>query len=65
MKSGCIHVTVRENRCYCMLYQHKVTPSSGLMSKRCEGTKAEKEKCPEWGETLAAEEYYKKKLKSD
>jgi len=34
-------------------------------SFRCSGSVKEKEKCPEWGTTFAADEYYKKKLKSD
>jgi len=39
-----------------MLYQDKVTPQSGIMSKRCDGTAAEKRKCPEWGLIVLAEE---------
>lgn len=62
MKGGCIHTTIRENKFFCMLYQDKVTPQSGRMSKRCEGTAAEKRKCPEWGLIELAEEKERKIL---
>lgn len=62
MIDGCIHTTTCDGQYYCKLYQDKVTPSRGIMSKRCRGTAAEKQECPEWGPTVAAESYYLKKL---
>lgn len=60
MKNGCIHTTVRENISYCRLYQDKVTPGRGIMSKRCDGSAAEKKICPEWGLVVLAEEQQRK-----
>jgi len=60
MKDGCIHNTIRENVSYCRLYQDKVTPQRCIMSKRCDGTTAEKRKCPEWGLIELAEEKERK-----
>jgi hypothetical protein len=39
------------------------TTQDGNYWIRCTGSLAEKKKCPEWGSTIAAEEYYKNKLK--
>jgi hypothetical protein len=60
MKEGCIHTMIRENRSYCKLYQDKITPNCGIMTKRCDGSKVEKMKCPEWGLVIVYDEYMKK-----
>jgi hypothetical protein len=63
MKDGCVfsinnHCRIK-GRCGCP------DDMSAFYNFSCKGTLIEKIKCPEWGETLASEEYYKKRLKTD
>jgi len=51
----------KTHRNVCMLRMR--TTQDGNYWIRCTGSLAEKKKCPEWGSTIAAEEYYKNKLK--
>jgi hypothetical protein len=64
MKTGCIHSKLYDQHLgkpytLCQL-RHNVINNRSI---HCSGTVAEKTKCPEWGEAVAAEEFYRKKLK--
>lgn len=61
MKDGCVYCGDSTHRNVCMLRMR--TTQDGNYWILCTGSLAEKKKCPEWGSTIAAEEYYKNKLK--
>lgn len=62
MKSGCIYCKYVENGSrkigFC-----KLSYTGSSMKIQCDGSIEEKNKCPEWGATIAAEKYYKNKSK--
>jgi hypothetical protein len=61
MKDGCVYCGGSGMIDTCMLRMR--ISSNGDYYIRCKGSLNEKKKCPEWGAALAAEEYYKNKLK--
>lgn len=64
MKAGCVHCKKVENGSN-IVYYCELSKSVVVYKYQCSASVKEKEKCPEWGPTLAAEEYYRKISKSN
>jgi len=64
MKDGCVYCGIpgRFNN-VCALRVRVIPDSYSLIL--CKGTAADKKKCPEWAAAVAAEEYYKQKIKQE
>lgn len=67
MENGCVHVKtisvgdiMNPTRNVCELSKRG---ESIIYKIYCNGTVSEKKQCPEWGPTLAAENYYDKLIK--